>query len=192
MKLFVDRLTEHPCPLEFEIPPSWWRARTGDTEGADVDLDEPLQLRIRAHVMGEDLLLEGEIEGSAAAECSRCVARYRHALRECFRLVLEPAGDRVPADPESARALANEGLCLGEELDVGWYRGPEIELDGFVSELVALSLPIQPLCRDDCAGLCPTCGIDRNETQCTCGESKADSPFAVLAALRIPDRPGET
>jgi uncharacterized protein len=192
MKLLVDRLTDQPSALDFEILPSWWHARTGPAAEHVFDLDEPLRLTLRARSMGEDLLLEGEIAGTAASECSRCVARYRHALRDSFRLVLEPAGDRVPADPEGARALAKEGLCLGEEIDAGWYRGPEITLDGFVAELVALSIPIQPLCREDCAGLCPTCGIDRNESECACGESKADSPFSVLAALRIPESPGDS
>jgi uncharacterized protein len=141
-----------------------------------------------AHSMGEDLIFEGALEGVVEAECGRCLARYRHALRETFRLMLEPAGDRVPAEPESARALAAEGLCLGDELETGWYQGSEIDFDRFVAEFVALSLPVQPVCREDCAGLCPSCGVDRNTTACACSESKVDSPFAALAALRNPVR----
>jgi uncharacterized protein len=98
--------------------------------------------------------------------------------------VLEPAGDRVPAEPAEAAALARDGLALGDELESGWFRGPEIELGGYLREVVALALPVQPLCREDCRGLCPRCGADRNRETCACEETKPSSPFAVLAALR--------
>jgi uncharacterized protein len=101
--------------------------------------------------------------------------------------VLEPAGDRVPADPEGAAALAQEGLYLADELESGWFRGPEILLDRFVGEMLALGVPVQPLCQEDCRGLCPRCGIDRNLEACTCTELKPASPFAVLASLKGTD-----
>jgi uncharacterized protein len=94
----------------------------------------------------------------------------------------------VPADPEGAAALAQEGLYLADELESGWFRGPEIQLDRFVGEMVSLSVPVQPLCRDDCRGLCPRCGGDRNLESCSCAETRPASPFTVLAKLRGPDR----
>jgi uncharacterized protein len=51
-------------------------------------------------------------------------------------------------------------------------------------EWISLALPVKPLCREDCAGLCPRCGADRNETACGCTETVRSSPFAALAALR--------
>ena len=121
---------------------------------------EPSAARSRssccAHRMGEDVYLEGSIRGqrssSNAAAASRAIVTRSH---EPFRLVLEPAGSRVPADPEAAEALARDGLCLGEEPETGWFRGEEIDLGAFVREAIALSLPVQPLCREDCPGLCP-------------------------------------
>src|SRR5262249_1693731 len=76
------------------------------------------------------------------------------------------------------------GMCLAEELETGWYRGGEIDLSGFVHELICLALPVKPLCREECAGLCPRCGVDRNAGACGCPEPAGDSPFAVLKALR--------
>jgi uncharacterized protein len=99
--------------------------------------------------------------------------------------VLEPAGTRVPGDPEAAQALARDGLCVGDELETGWYRGSEVQLDSVCFELISLALPVQPLCREDCAGLCPRCGADRNTTSCDCdAQPRPDSPFAALASLR--------
>jgi uncharacterized protein len=54
--------------------------------------------------------------------------------------------------------------------------------------MLALAVPVQPLCREDCLGLCPRCGIDRNVERCSCTEARPASPFAVLATLRGSDR----
>ncbi len=191
MKLLVDRLKDTPSVHHFEGTPEWWaelRAAIADLEGGMV---EPLRVEMRAHRMGADLYLEGKLSGALELACGRCLARYRQPLRESFRLVLEPAGQRVPADPEGVEALARDGLCLGDELETGWFRGSEIDLGPFFRELVALALPVQPVCREDCRGLCPRCGVDRNSETCSCAEPRPTSPFAALGALRRDDTKGE-
>jgi len=184
MKLLVDRIGEEPSDYAFEPDPAWWEEASGAIpELARADRSS-FALRFRAHRMADDLYLEGEVAGCVELECVRCLTRYFHALREDFRLVLEPVGDRVPTEPAEAAALARDGLALGDELESGWFRGPEIDLGGYLREVVALALPVQPLCREDCKGLCPRCGADRNREACGCEETKPSSPFAVLAALR--------
>jgi uncharacterized protein len=184
VKLYPERLTETPTTHEFEGDADWWE------ESANSDLDiqytvtRPFHFALLAHTMAENLLIEGTLVGEIEVECSRCISRYRHALREPFRLVLEPARDRSPADPESAAALASDGFCLSDELETGWYRGKELKLSHFLIEVVALALPVQPLCSEDCAGLCPTCGENRNLAACGCEDARPNSPFAALAALR--------
>jgi uncharacterized protein len=188
MKILVDRLTAEPTLEQFVVTPDWVAERLGADPAHRVDgLSEDLAFEVRAQRLGGDLYLEGELSGSLEPPCSRCLTRYRAPIRERFRLVLEPAGDRVPADPEGAAALAQEGLYLADELESGWFRGPEILLDRFVGEMLALGVPVQPLCQEDCRGLCPRCGIDRNVEACTCAELKPASPFAVLASLKGTD-----
>ena len=184
MKLLVDRITPTPTPHHFESGANWWQERMPSARRVSFAAVEPFQLDFSAHSMGPDLYLEGSMSGAIEVECSRCLARYRHPLRDAFRLVLEPAGERVPAEPEGAAALERDGMCLGDELESGWYRGRELHLDTFFAEVIALTLPVQPVCREACAGLCPRCGVDRNHTQCDCESSVTKSPFAVLASLR--------
>ncbi len=188
MKFFVERLTAAPTEFRLEADPSWWRDATRRSDDVESLAPEPIELRLRAHRMGEDVYLEGVAEGGVLLECSRCLARYRHVLREPFRLILEPAGDRLPADPEAAEALARDGVCLGDEIEAGWFRGDQIDLGAFFREVVSLALPVKPLCNEDCAGLCPSCGAELGGKLCGCGEVKVDSPFAVLAALKGADR----
>ena len=191
MKILADRLTVTPTEFRFAGNATWWRAVIPDQAELPRELLEPIEFRLEAHRMGEDVYLEGSSEGAFELECSRCLARYRHVLREPFRLVLEPAGDRSPADPEAAEALASDGICLGDEIEAGWFRGNEIHLSAFFREVISLALPVKPLCDEDCAGLCPHCGVELGVETCDCRETKSDSPFAVLAALRDPPAGGD-
>ncbi len=64
--------------------------------------------------------------------------------------------------------------------------GDFVDLLPLVHDAVLLELPIAPLCRPECAGLCPNCGIDRNEATCACAP-EPDSRWATLDALRFED-----
>lgn len=191
MKLQLDRLSESPRSFDFEGDAGWWHRVLPGARAVPGELPEPLHFHVSAHLMGADLYLEGSLSGHVELECARCLARYRHPLSETYRLVLEPAGSRRPADPEGAEALARDGLCLGEEIETGWFQGHELELGAFFHEFVALLLPVKPLCREDCAGLCPRCGADRSRESCDCREIKIESPFAVLGTLRDGRSEGE-
>jgi uncharacterized metal-binding protein YceD (DUF177 family) len=76
-------------------------------------------------------------------------------------LVLSPSKGHQPVDPEGELGLARTGICLGEDLEAGLYRGPVIQLDDFLGEVIALALPIQPLCDEGCLGICSHCGKDK-------------------------------
>ncbi|MAE95673.1 MAG: hypothetical protein CL910_13535 [Deltaproteobacteria bacterium] len=183
MQLLLDRISEDPIELVFRGSPEWLAGLSPDPELAGA-VREEVQFALRAHRMGEDLYLEGEATGSYELGCGRCLKRYRQPIREPFRLVLEPAGSRSPADPEGAAVLARDGLWLSDELEAGWFRGSEVQLDHFLQEVIAAGLPFKPLCREECAGLCPTCGVDRNVGSCDCREESPASPFSALAGLR--------
>lgn len=210
-KLLIDRLTDMPQHFEFEAPARWWSARVGDEEAVgDARVERPFGFGIEANRRGECVSIEGTLVGGISVECSRCTRRYAHALRDSFRLVLEPLvedmwGDeraREAIDPEGERAIAENGICLGDDLEAGWFRGPVIYLDDFFAEVVATAMPIQPLCDEDCPGLCPHCGMEKggvakgvsNEPRgegamqasgvCDCADERIESPFAVLAAWK--------
>jgi len=184
MKILVDRLKDSPISLHFDEDRRFRDALAETIPELAAALAAPVSVDLRAHRMGQDLYVEGRVTSELSLECGRCLARYRAPLSEPFRLVLSPAGSRVPAEPEAAEALARNGMCLGDEVETGWYQGHEIELGGFLRELLALALPVQPVCREECKGLCPRCGADRNAGSCDCDTSRSTTPFAALAALR--------
>lgn len=184
MKILVERLDTTPSEHHFERDARWWDSAFEGANAPALRSGSSARFDVSAYKMGDDLMLTGSAHADVELECSRCLSRYGHPLREAFRLLLEPAGERTPSDPEGAASLSRVGVWLGDDLEAGWYRGPEIDLEPFCRELLLLALPVQPLCREDCRGLCPHCGADRNTAPCECVEPVAVSPFAVLAELR--------
>ena len=189
-RIQIERLTARPEPFAFEVSTDWWAARSEGREDELCEAEEAFGFELTAARAGDDVVLEGECRGRVALECSRCGKRYPHALREPYRLVLEPLGADGAPDPEGERGLAENGVCLGEDLEVGAYRGAVVGLDDFFGEVIALALPIQPLCDEACPGVCGHCGAPRGDVPgagCECEDEKIESPFAVLAQLKQQD-----
>lgn len=184
MKLDIERLDTSPAESRYRADAHWWAQWDADPAGLGYVLVGGPTFVVEVHRTGDDVAIEGRVEAELDLECSRCAKRYRHALSDVFQIVLEPIGDRRPLDPEGEQSLEQFGMCLGDQLELGWYRGTEISLESYFAEVTALAMPVQPLCDPDCAGLCPHCGIDRNQASCDCKDMRPDSPFAVLAALR--------
>jgi uncharacterized protein len=180
----IERLEETPEPYHFVATAEWWKSREQPVEQAPSEVEHAFEFDLEARRVGDSVLLEGKLGGRLSLECSRCAKRYPHALRDEFRLVLEPEQGREPADPEGVRGLAENGICLGEDLEAGWFRGTLLRLDDFFGEVIALSMPLQPLCSEDCAGICSHCGVDLAVTRCDCVDERIESPFAVLAELK--------
>jgi uncharacterized protein len=65
--------------------------------------------------------------------------------------------------------------------------GDQIDLAPVLREYVLLDLPDAPLCREDCAGICPSCGLDRNTGTCDCDTSATDPRWSALEGLRLDD-----
>lgn len=188
-RIQIERLRDRKQRFEFEVSPGWWAARAR-TEADAAPARRPFVFALDAARVSDDVVIEGELDGEVDLECSRCGKRYPHTLREPYRLVLEPARDGSAPDPEGEKGLAENGVCLGEDLEVGSYRGAVVGLDDFFGEVIALAMPIQPLCDEECLGLCAHCGAARTKDPaagCDCEDEKIESPFAVLAQLKQQD-----
>ena len=109
----------------------------------------------------------------AELACSRCLDPYRVTLRgEVEFSIRETAGEKAADADETA---VNEFLVpLGTA---------EIDVTGPVREGLILELPLKPLCREECRGLCPVCGVNRNERACDCKVEKTDSRWDALRDL---------
>ena len=129
-------------------------------------------VRLHAERDGDDVVIAGEVEATVPVACGRCLEEFpvrARAIVDVRFIPRPPDGDRVE---------------LGsDDLDLDFYHGGEIDLSTLVASETALALPMKPLCREDCRGLCPVCGGNRNLVACACPERAPDARLAVLKDL---------
>lgn len=131
----------------------------------------PVQVDAVAELVGIEIRVRGHIGGQLEAACDRCLGSVKIRVDWHFDLMYRPA-KTVPR--------VEEIEIRPGELDVAFYTGGGIELADVVAEQVILSVPMKVICRTDCQGLCPQCGVNRNVETCRCSKPQAESPFATL------------
>ncbi|HEY5024790.1 MAG TPA: DUF177 domain-containing protein [Acidimicrobiales bacterium] len=107
----------------------------------------------------------GTVQAPWVGACRRCLVTASGTLRLAVRELYTDEGDGEETYP---------------------LFGDEVDLEQLVRDAVLLELPPAPLCRDDCQGLCPTCGANRNEEPCGC-EAPRDPRWGALDVLRLPE-----
>jgi uncharacterized protein len=147
----------------------------------DVRMPGGLAMAINAVRAGTTVHVTGTLSGTVRRQCVRCLKEYDDAL--WLPVVAEYHRD---ADLKARPAGREPSERPGEDADDDGYvyAGEEIELGAMLREHVILAAPMQPLCHDECRGLCPVCGQDLNVRRCDCREEQIQSPFAVLKKLR--------
>ena len=123
---------------------------------------------------GRDVVVTGRFEATARLLCSRCL--------EPLETHVEPEVDvHLMPLPEVRQGEVELGP---DDLEVDFYQGDVLDLGRLLRSETDLALPMKPLCRTDCRGLCPVCGVSRNVTDCRCEPRGIDPRLAPLEALR--------
>ena len=130
----------------------------------------------RASRKGEAIRLKGRIRAEVELSCDRCLRPVAAPLEVEFEesFVSSATDDRTGEEKELGR----------EDLHIAFYEGDSIDVDELVREQVLLALPTRFVCREDCKGLCPTCGADLNAESCDCPRGEIDPRWAALAKLK--------
>jgi uncharacterized protein len=82
-------------------------------------------------------------------------------------------------------SLKEEAELDVNEMESSFFEGSEIHLSEIACEQVFLEIPYQPLCNEECKGLCPVCGKDLNVSSCECVKEESVSGFSVLKKLKL-------
>ena len=123
--------------------------------------------------------VDGLLSGTLVLSCARCAGAFPFEVERSVHAVL--VLDQPSVDEGEEEELERS------ELDESFLDGEHIDLLELAREQVLLSLPEKPLCRDECRGLCPRCGVDLNHESCSCESNTVDPRMAVLAKLMIED-----
>jgi len=119
--------------------------------------------------------LTGSVKTKVELVCSRCLTHFKHDVNENFRTIY------LPKDPEIF--LQHEIRLRKQDLEAVFYEEPVINLLEETRQRVMLAVPVKPLCKQDCKGICWVCGKNLNEGECGCDRHVPDPRFAVLEKL---------
>ena len=132
----------------------------------------------------------GVLEGTIVHECVRCLKEYEDPLAFSVRAAFIPEPKSAPHHPKRADSRKAHAKVVEaepeEDLDDQYhYQGNQLELAPMLREHVILSAPMQPLCSDDCVGLCARCGKNLNEGPCQCAE---ELPTPTVRVVQVANR----
>lgn len=139
----------------------------------------PVDLRFKVHKDKNRYRLVGRVTTLVEQGCSRCLEPFRQDLDVPFD---------VSYLPLSENAGVEEREVEEDDLSDAFYRDDQIDLRQLMEEQFYLTLPMKPLCREDCKGLCPSCGANLNEVTCKCEVRWEDPRLAALKALMNRDK----
>jgi uncharacterized protein len=168
----IQELDRKPIPFSVSYPPGaldlpakpWRQVGDVQTEGiAELSSETLSEIRVR-----------GSFQVRLETECDRCAEIARLDLDQRFQLLYQP----IEMAPET-----NELEISEAQEEVGYYESNGVDLKDVLRESILLELPMHALCRPECQGVCPQCGINRNQGSCQCAEEKVDDRWASLKAL---------
>ena len=178
--MFISLQALEDKPLDFREE---FRPQALDL-GPEVEQQTPLTASGRAELLEEheggrkviqDIRVVGRFSTRIAVKCARCLEPVASDLKSSFDLLYRPRGIERRG-PESSITEA--------ETEISFYSGEGLALEDVLQEQVLLAVPLKALCREDCKGLCPGCGRNRNRESCDCAPAARDERWAALGNLR--------
>jgi uncharacterized protein len=129
--------------------------------------EAPVHAELRAESVVEGILMTGAVRAGTTLSCARCL-------------------DEFPSEVglELCELFASPGHEPSVEDEAYRVEGNEVDLEPMLRDALTLALPLHPLCREDCPGLCATCGRRLDVGSCDCFQEETDPRWAELDALR--------
>jgi uncharacterized protein len=128
------------------------------------------------HKVIKDIRIRGDLRTSLELGCARCLEPVQQDVDREFELLYRPRGSDAGRDELSV---------TDAEAEIGYYLGEGILLEDVLREQVLLAVPLKVVCREDCRGLCPHCGKNLNQEECSCAAPVEDPRWAALKDIRL-------
>jgi uncharacterized protein len=120
---------------------------------------------------GGQIRVRGSLSVVMECQCDRCLEDTSFSIASDFDMFYRPVADIAVEEEVRINAL---------DAEIGFYEHGGVELGDVLREHVLLSLPMQRVCREDCKGICPVCGRNRNQVSCGCQPHMADDRWSAL------------
>ena len=150
------------------------QALQGDS---DVGFCGPIHFSLRLQRVGQLVEVDGLLEVGVSMSCGRCLQPFDEDIAERFSLTFTPQ--------QQERESTEEIELASDELGLIYYQDDVIDLREPLQEQLIMALPISPLCRENCGGLCPDCGQNLNLGLCGCEKKVFNNKFSALAGFKF-------
>jgi len=179
LKINVRNIPEDGLKIHFEKEENWHRKVLGPESESEKGMDfslKPTTVSGLATRVGDTVTLGLKVQTSIEIQCGRCLEPLIIPVNSEFKYTLTPAPETIEE---------HEIELSVDEVNLGYYQEDEIDLEPIVLEQIVLQIPIKPLCREECKGLCPRCGADLNVESCDCRADSGDLRFSVLKNFKV-------
>jgi uncharacterized protein len=174
MRLDLSHLRQAETPVDRQYAPDAF-----GTTHEEFRVVSPVQLSLVVRKDHERYRLVGQLQATLELTCSRCLEPFAQPVTVPFDLRYFPEGaDVAPSGGEEGESRVEDS-----DTSVSFYRDEEIDLEALMLEQFYLALPMKPLCREACKGLCAQCGANLNEAPCQCASGWTDPRLAGLKSL---------
>ena len=162
-----------------------WRTPLQEFE-MDCRISAPLMAHISVLPAEGGCLVRGELHGQVILPCNRCAEDAVADIRSDFEEFEELPDEDAPAAENARNGNATPNLALEAGSRIVYERNaPMLDLAAVCWEEFMLALPVNPLCKPDCKGLCAQCGANLNSGDCACIPDEGDPRRAVLRGLTL-------
>jgi uncharacterized protein len=139
-----------------------------------VKLTAPATVNGKIRLAGNEVFVNGHVDTRAQVECDRCLKLIELPVNADFEL------EYITGSEYESSAVAE---LTEAEMSVAVFDGEALDIDEIVKEQILLAVPTRMLCREDCKGICPQCGVDKNTGECNCETKEIDPRWAALKNL---------
>ncbi len=146
-----------------------------DFHSKDFRQIEPLEVRATAELVDSEIRISGALHTRLELVCARCLESVPEEISRDFDLYYRPMAT-IAKEEEVHLRLA--------DTEIAFFEGDGLFLADVLAEQVNLAVPMKVICRSDCRGLCPHCGVNLNSEDCRCETHTADPRLAPLARLK--------
>ena len=140
-----------------------------------VKLGGPARVNGKIRLAGNEVFVNGHVDTQAQVECDRCLKPVEIPVSADFEL------EYITGSKYESSGVAE---LTEAEMSVSVFDGEAVDVDEIVKEQILLAVPTRMLCREDCKGICPQCGTDRNTGECNCVTEEIDPRWAALKNLK--------
>jgi uncharacterized protein len=181
--LDIDALEEANRPFEADLQREFLDSVLLADPPTEFHAGGAARLTGRTTKMGTEVLVQAHFTMPLTSQCKRCLKTV--TLDEPVELTRTyvPAGKQKA--PREHKGEESEGSFDPGLVDEDTYSGKELDLAPAIREQMLLSMPLAPLCDEECKGLCPACGKDLNEGECGCDRTAIDPRWAALKGIQL-------